>query len=1120
MKCPKCQSENPENAKFCGKCRAKLLRVCAQCGTENSPANIFCNECGHDLQKSVEQPAIDYPQPKSYTPKHLADRILQSRSALEGERKQVTVLFADVKGSMELAEQVDPEEWHRILDRFFQILADGIHRFEGTINQYTGDGIMALFGAPIAHEDHAQRACWAALYLRDELRRYADEVRRGHGLSFSVRMGLNSGGVVVGRIGDDLRMDYTAQGHVVGLAARMQEVAEPGRVYLTANTRDLVSGYFELRDLGSLRVKGLQEPSRAFDLERAGRLRTRLDLSRARGFTRFVGRGHEMSRLDSVLAQVLEGKGVVVGVVGEAGVGKSRLCLEFVEDCRAQGISIYEAHCPAHGKSIPFLPVFELLRSYFGITELDGPVETRRKIAGTLILLDEAFQEALPLVFDFLGVPDPERPAPTMDPDARQRQLFAFVRQLIEARSRQEPAVMLLDDLHWIDAGSDAFVAQAVEATAGTRTLLLTNFRPEYDAPWMDRSHYQQISLLPLSAEAVSELLDDLLGQDPSLAGLREKIQERTGGNPFFVEEIFQSLVEQGTLQGSRGAYRLLEPIEELALPATVETVLAARIDRLSEREKRVLQIASVIGREVPEPILRAVAQLPDSELAGALATLTAAEFLHEKALYPEAEYVFKHQLTREVAYGSQLAERRKALHQAVAFAIEELRPAKLDEEAALLAHHSEQAGNALDAARWHRRAALWIGVSDAAESVRHWRRVHELCESMTLAEETSDLALEACFRILIIGWRFGLGRDEINEIFQSGMRLAEAMQDVRAQARLLDGYATAWGVVSWDWEEAIPYVNQAIELAESVEDRGLLLALHQRLCFALMQVGRHRDAISVADRALDWSEGDIKLGADVIGWSPNLLLMCLRAYSLMILGRLEQAAAELDGASELARSRDEPEIIWWAKCFLVVLARIKGDFSEMLFHARQLAELADRQGHPIFRGWSYGILAAALAGCAQWDAAAEAVRQWQEHQVAGAGSDSALPALARTQLAFGESAAARNTVQEALVEADRLKGMRNNEIAVRMDCAEMLLEIDGVAAKGAVERELQAVQAFVEDSGAISFRPRIQEARGKLALLLGDGDEYKSRLREAHRLYAEMRATGHAERLARELGI
>jgi class 3 adenylate cyclase len=719
--------------------------------------------------------------PRAYTPKHLADKILQSKSALEGECKQVTVLFADVKGSMELAEQVDPEEWHKILDRFFQILTDGVHRFEGTVNQYTGDGIMALFGAPIAHEDHAQRACYAALHLSDELRRYAEELKRTRGLAFAVRIGLNSGEVVVGTIGDDLRMDYTAQGHTVGLAARMEQLAGAERVYLTEHTARLVAGYFRLRDLGEFAVKGVTAPLRVHELEGVGTLRTRLDVSRARGFSRLVGRADEMAALELALKQATDGRGQVVGIVGEPGVGKSRLCFEFTERCRARGVPIYDAHCPAHGKTLPFLPMLELLRSYFGITDADSDDAARKRIAGTLVLADPAFQEVLLLVFDVLGVPDPERPAPRIDPEARQRQLFGFVRRLLQSRAR-DAAILLLDDVHWIDPASDAFLAQLADVVPGTHFLLALNFRPEYRAAWMGKSSYQQLPLYPLGAEAAAQLLGELLGSDLSVSELALRIAERTGGNPFFIEEVVQALVEAGRLTGAKGVYRLAAPVDEIAIPATVQAVLAARIDRLGEREKTVLQAASVIGKEFTEPVLaRALPHrleagptggtgfqpvagpsgaLTATNLAAALEALASAEFLYPQALYPVAEYAFKHPLTQEVAYHSQLGERRKQIHAAVARAIEALSATKLDEQAALLAYHWEAADEPLTAADWHRRAAQWMGGRDRAETLRHWQHVRALLARVPESPETLALGVLARAQMIRSGYILGQVRE------------------------------------------------------------------------------------------------------------------------------------------------------------------------------------------------------------------------------------------------------------------------------------------------------------------------------------------------------------------------
>jgi hypothetical protein len=474
-------------------------------------------------------------------------------------------------------------------------------------------------------------------HLRDALRGYAHDVKREHGPTFSVRMGLNSGEVVVGAIGDDLRMDYTAQGHTVGLAQRMEQLADPGSIYLTQHTARLVQGFVHLRDLGPFAVKGVHDPVRVHELEGVGALRSRLDVSRSRGFSRFVGRTAEMAALEAALARALDGRGQVVGIVGEAGTGKSRLCYEFAARCRSRGLTVNEARCVAHGTRLPFLPVLEFLRNIHGVSERDTPQTTRDKIAGRLLLLDERLRDSLPLVFDLMGVPDPERPLAPMDPEARQRQVFAVARQVLQARSRREPAVAWIEDLHWIDAASATFFAELAEAIAGTRTLFLVTFRPDFHARWMQRSHYQQLPLLPLAEDATAELLRDLLGPDAALRALAARIGERAAGNPFFAEELVQALADQGELVGERGAYRLGRVVDGVPLPPTVQAVLAARIDRLPEREKEVLQVAAVVGREFSAAVLRQVAALPPDLLMPVMANLGRAELVHEEAIFPEA---------------------------------------------------------------------------------------------------------------------------------------------------------------------------------------------------------------------------------------------------------------------------------------------------------------------------------------------------------------------------------------------------------------------------------------------------------------------------------------------------
>ncbi len=427
------------------------------------------------------------------------------------------------------------------------------------------------------------------------------------------------------------------------------------------------------------------------------------------------------------------------------------------------------------GKRIPLLPVIEMMRAYFGVDEGDDARAAREKIAGRLLLLDESFRDALPVVFDFLGVPDPDRPLPAqMSPEARQRALFGVVRHLVEARAGAGPGVLLVEDLHWLDPGSEAFLENLVESLPGSRTLLVVNFRPEYHAAWTQKSYYQQLPLLPLGAEAIAELTRDLLGDDPSLDGLDDLLAGRTGGNPFFIEEAVQALVESGALAGERGAYRLTRSVDEIAIPATVQAVLAARIDRLPQREKTVLQSASVIGHEFGEPVLRVVTGLPEHELAESLGMLRDAELVYEKTFYPDAEYAFKHPLTEEVAYHSQLGERRARVHAAVAGAIEELYPDRLDELAALLANHWEQAHDPLAAARWSARAAAWAGQLHPADALSHWHRVHAQLSGEEDSEEVRGLRFASCLWILQLGWRFGLEEREIEDVFEEARELAE----------------------------------------------------------------------------------------------------------------------------------------------------------------------------------------------------------------------------------------------------------------------------------------------------------------------------------------------------------
>jgi class 3 adenylate cyclase/tetratricopeptide (TPR) repeat protein len=1110
--CPSCRHENAPGARFCDQCAASLLPRCPSCGAENAAAARFCNQCAASV-------AVSDPDPRAYTPRHLAEKILGSRATLEGERKQVTVLFADVKGSMDLAEGLDPEEFHQVMDGFLLRLAEGVHRFEGTVNQYTGDGIMALFGAPIAHEDHAQRACWAALHLSDELRRYANELRLQRSLNFSVRMGLNSGWVVVGKIGDDLRMDYTAQGHTVGLAARMEQIAEPGKVYLTEHTAALVRGYVQLVDLGRMAVKGVQAPLGVYELQGAGHLRTRLDVSRSRGFSRFVGRVGEMAVLEAALARAREGQVQVVGIVGEAGFGKSRLCAEFVERCRAAGLMTHEAHGVPHGKAIPFLPVLELFRAFFGVTERDSDTTAREKIAGRLLLIDETNREFLPVLFEFLGVADPERPSPYMDPEARQRRLYAMVRSVIQARAGVETEIVLLEDLHWFDGGSDAFLDVLLDLPPNARGLFLVNFRPEYRAAWMAKSYYQQIALLPLGAEATGELLDDLLGRDPSLGRLAETIHARTAGNPFFIEEVVQALVESGNLEGTRGAYRLVTPVEQLGVPDSVHAVLAARIDRLSKREKEVLQAAAVIGREFAGPILEAV--VDGRDLTAVLERLKASEFVYETALYPVVEYVFKHPLTQEVALGSLLRDRRQRLHAAVARAIEAASSASLEEHAALLAHHWEEADDALQAARWHRRAAEHAGISNLVGAAQHWRRIRALLRRIEGTAEATALQIAAGQWLLGAAIRIGMGGEEAAELLTTTRRLAEQAGDRVSLACILLNYGM-WSMFARSGDQHEAYLDEVWRVAAESENREIrrmgigLMGMHRWPAGKLRQILPHLErAISLEPPT------DVAAGREYFGLSPYLLLLVAHGLVLSEMGMIEEAARQLQRLRVLAGDVADMEALWAAHRWLAVNAYRAGDAGAAMAHAREAMDTAEKIGSTSWRaeGRDSLGLACILDGDPQGALAAfeEAVSMVRERRVMLHMEPPMLAHLSQAHLASGDAARACTIAEEAIAVAHERR-TRGFEIEGHLALARALLRRDGAGDPVAAREALDRALALAEETGAQVHEPFIRVERAKIAALAGDEAARRRELGEARRLFTEMGAPLRAQRVEAEL--
>ena len=947
-----------------------------------------------------------------------------------------------------------------------------------------------------------------------------NQTRRTEGLSLSARIGLNSGEVIVGKIGDDLRMDYTAQGHTVGLAQRMESRAAADSTYLTEHTARLVESYFEIRDLGEFDLKGASEPLHVFELEGVGSARTRLDRSRARGFAKFVGRDREMASLESALEEAISGNGQVVGVVAEAGTGKSRLCAEFIERCRARDIQVNEAHCPAHGKTVPYLPLLEMLRNIFEIEDQDTDHEARRKITGELMLLDDKFQGMLPLLFEFLGVPDPARPAPTMSPEGRQQQLFGFIRHLQQARSDREPTVILLDDLHWIDPGTDAFLAHAVDAAQGHRTLMLVNFRPEYQADWTTKSYYQQIPLQPLGREAIGELLADLVGSHESLRSLPERVFARTGGNPFFVEEVVQSLIEDGNLEGTRGSYRLVSPVEALEIPATVQNVLAARVDRLPEREKHLLQTASVIQKEFPESILKRVAELPDADLAEGLAALVQGEFLLVKSLYPETEYAFKHPLTQEVAYRSLLGDRRSQLHSTVAQAIEEVDAERLDERSALLAYHWENAGEPLNAATWHAHAARWAGVDSPAEAFRHWNSVWEILSQEAESEASRALLFEAAKTLLQLGIRQGLSKEQTEPIFLEGKRIAEASGDTTALITLLIGYGKSEHMLTGAPRLALPFFQEALEVAKRGDDRDENWSAREALSCATMYVGDLETSQRYSAEMLEISGDDPSVGASISSFGAAWGYAGNRCWSLIDLGRYEEAADGFRRAEIGSRQMNETEPLSWNDGFRSRMLSRAGDAPGALAAASRSVASAEELGSLIALVNAYAHHGMALLLDGEYTAAEERLEAALEiaraNRVWLTLEGDFIALLAEAKLGRGDADGGRQAADLAVRTTQRTE-TPVLELHARLTRARVMIALDGAAAKTEIEAELDRADELLRSTNARSYEPEILEERAALADVLDDPAPAERLRAEALSLYRAMGATGHAERLAQQ---
>jgi len=1007
MRCPTCQHDNPDGAKFCNECAAPLPRLCPSCENENPPGAKFCNECATSLagksrvqspesqsqkkQKPVLSPSttlrVNSVEGAKVPPRFLDPRssvlspfltqaltlraqLLVSSSFADGERKTITALFADLKGSTALIEDLDPEDAQRIIDPALQLMMDAVHQYDGYVAQPLGDGIFALFGAPIAHEDHPQRALHAALRMQEEMRHYAEQLRRQGGVPIQLRVGINTGEVVARSVRkDDLHADYVPIGHAINLAARMETLATPGSIVVSEQTHRLTEGYFQFKALGPTQIKGVSGPLNIYEVLGVGLLRTRLQVAAKRGLVRFVGRQSELEQMRRTLELTIAGHGQIVGVMGEPGVGKSRLFHEFVGLYGHTPLLVLRTFAVSYGKAFPYLPLIDLLKNYFQIVPSDDERKRREKVAGKVLMLDRTLEDTLPYLFTLISMAEPESTITQMDAPIRKRRTIEAIKRILVRESLNQPLVIIVEDLHWLDAETQAFLLLLGESVATAKILLLTNYRPEYRPEWGNKSFFSQIRLDSLRQQEAEEMLGVLLTErvgvlrEEPLQDLKRFILEKTDGNPFFMEEIVQALHEQGLLVRSGGDDAVSNAPTGLRLPATVQGILASRIDHLQPAEKELLQTLAVIGREFSFSLLAQVVNRSQDELHHLLARLQTAEFIYEQPVFPDIEYSFKHVLTQEVAYNSLLIERRKVIHEQVARAIEGLYHEKLEDQYSELAHHYSRSGNTQKAVKYLRLAGQQaVQRSAYAEAISHLTSALELLRTLPDTPECSQQELDVQLTLAAsLQVTKGPSSPEVEHAYT---RARELLQQKGEASQLFSVLRGLWVLqhVRANLAAARELGEQLRAIAEQAQDAALLLEAHRSLGSTLLWQGEFPLARAHLEQAMTCYDPQLhhSLTLRYGGADPGVACLCEVARVLWFLGYPDQALQRSQEALTLAQTLSDPFSLGYALVFAAGLHQLRREGRATQQRAEEGIALARERGFAsllsagtIRRGWA-----------------------------------------------------------------------------------------------------------------------------------------------------------------------
>jgi class 3 adenylate cyclase/tetratricopeptide (TPR) repeat protein len=1121
VRCPACEAENLAAYRFCGECGTRLPLAWPPCLHDTLAGQKFCGECGARLatvDSSTALPtgvaatgvpsALESATPTAYTPKHLAEKILKTRSAVEGERKLVTVMFSDVSGFTAMSERLDPEEVHAIMDRAFQVIIEAVHRYEGTINQFLGDGVMALFGAPIAHEDHPHRAIRAALAIQDGLTSLKREVRETHGVKFRVRMGINTGLVFVGAIGKDLRMDYTAVGDTTNLGARLLGLAGPGQILVSAQTHRLTEGFFKFDALGAFKVKGKVEPIQVYAALSELRGRSRLEVSRERGLTPLVGREREIGRLVEAYRRASTGAGAIALLTGDPGVGKSRLLFEFLHNLEGTSVLELTATCLSYGASIPYHPILELLRRYLGLAEGVPGDEVRALVEKRLVSLGIEGDEAITLVTHFLGISAPESFLVRFSGPQLKERTFDVLRATLLRAGEVQPVILVVENVHWIDSSSDEFLKHLAAGLPGHRLLLLLTSRLDHTVPWLSAPLAETIAVEGLDAGGVSRMTQTLLGVERVSAPLLDVLVDRGEGNPLYVEEILRQLRETGGIRVEDGEAQLSRP--DVTVPTTIHDIIAARIDRLPDNVKHTLQVAAVLGRQVAIPLLARTLE-GDVDPTAHLAELQASDFLFVSSREPELVYTFKHALTQDVAYSSLLERRRRTYHAAVGRGLEDLYTRRVDDVVELIAYHFGR-GQVWDKAltylrqsaakargKWALREAL-VSLEEALGALRH------LPDTPEMQQQGIDVRLE------LRGSLYPLGEFEKMATY---LRQAEAMAIAISDSGRL-------GLVSIQiaeycrqtgrFAEARALAEQALAQGDKLKDLPLQLYAGHYLGLACHALGDYRRAADVLQAVVESPEAEAQWrtrafgGAVIASWAGHqTITLAWLARCLAELGEFEEGLVAGRRAVALAEELGNPYSLVAACMGLGYSLLARGDLDAAGPVLERASRVAREANLTLLRPQAVRLLGGVYLQAGRIDEGLALVRSAAEEVEA----KQLLMQQAAVLALLGEACLSAGHVDEASSAAQRALTLAR-EREQRGDAVAALRVLGDTAARDPldIDKAEHHYGAAIALAGELEMRPLLARSHlgiGRLYLRAGDRDRAEDHLLTATRMFVAM---------------